>query len=46
MTRNQFDALCSKYLIDPAIALENEDVRDALRQNDANKVEDLLKNNF
>ena len=46
MTKNQFDALCSKYLIDPSIALENEDVRNALKQKDTDRIEYLLKNNF
>ena len=46
MTRSEFDALCSKYLIHPAIALENEDIVAAIKEKDATKVEDLLKNNF
>lgn len=31
MTRNEFDWLCSRYLIDPAIALENDDIVAALQ---------------
>lgn len=46
MSRNQFDALCSKYLIDPAIALENEEIVEALKAKDDAKVEQILKTQF
>lgn len=32
MTQTQFVALCGEYLIDPAIALENEKIVEALKE--------------
>lgn len=46
MTQNQFAALCGQYGIDPAIALENDALCDALRQRDAAKVERILREEF
>ena len=46
MTANEFNALCLKYLIDPAVALEDADVVAALRQKDRAKVEAVLRHNF
>ena len=46
MTQNQLAALCGAYLIDPAIALENDDVRQALRLNDVFWLIAILDNQF
>jgi hypothetical protein len=46
MTTNEFNALCGEHLIDPAIALENEQVVQALREGDDAKVETLVKEEF
>jgi len=46
MTKNQFLALCGKYAIDPALALENDDVVEALRSRDADEVERILAEEF
>ena len=42
MTKLEFFALCGEFLIDPALALENDDVLDALRSNDDTLVRDIL----
>ena len=46
MTKNEFMALCAQACIDPALALENDDVRDAIRAGDARLVQYLLDNQF
>jgi len=46
MTRYQFMALCGEHLIDVDIALENEDVREALSKKDDDLVEQLLVEQF
>lgn len=46
MTQNEFAALCGKYLIDPDLALENDNLRKALEQKDAAEVERILKEEF
>lgn len=46
MSKNQFVALCGLYLVDSAIALENPDIRDALRDRDNARVEDILREQF
>jgi hypothetical protein len=46
MTRIEFIALCGKYLIAPSLALENEDLCDALRNKDVKLVEKILKEQF
>jgi len=46
MTQNQFLALCMKYAIEPSVALENDDLREALRARDANEVERILREEF
>ena len=46
MTANEFAALCSEYCIDPAIALENEDIVEALKNRDVEAVADILANEF
>tara|TARA_Y100001937_G_scaffold53480_1_gene73740 strand:+ start:131 stop:271 length:141 start_codon:yes stop_codon:yes gene_type:complete len=46
MTKLEFFALCGEFLIDPALALENDDVLDALRSNDDALVRDILENDI
>jgi len=41
-----FNMLCGEYLIDPQIALENGDVLKAIRENNYDKVIELLENEF
>ena len=46
MTRTEFQMLCGEYLIDPSIALENENICEALRQRDAEQVKHILETEF
>lgn len=46
MTKNEFLALCAQACIDPAIALENDEIRDAIRAGDVEQVKFLLTNDF
>jgi len=46
MTRDKFDFECSILSIDPAIALENDNVVKALQSNDDLTIIDALENNF
>jgi hypothetical protein len=46
MTQNQFAALCGAYLIDPAIALENDNIVAAIKAGDTEMVQFLLDNEF
>jgi hypothetical protein len=46
MTQNQFVALCEQHLVDPAIALENENVVKALNDRNDQEVERLLTEEF
>ena len=46
MTKNQFMALCAAACIDPAIALENDNVVAAIRAGDVDQVKYLLTNEF
>jgi len=46
MTKNEFLALCAQACIDPALALENDEIRDAIRAGDARLVQFLLDNEF
>ncbi len=46
MTQNEFLCLCSRYTIDPDIALENDDLRNALQAKDNAKVKKILKEQF
>lgn len=41
-----FVALCYKYTINPEVALENEDVVQAVLNDDSKEVERLLKEEF
>ena len=46
MKCSEFETLCGELLIDPEIALENENIVDALKDRDDEKVIELLKNDF
>lgn len=46
MTANEFNAECVSRTIDPAIALENEEIVAALRARDDEKVIALLNEEF
>jgi hypothetical protein len=46
MTKNQFMELCAAACIDPAIALENDNVTAAIRAGDVDHVKFLLLNEF
>ena len=42
----KFQALCGQHLIDPNIALEDENIQQAIRSRDWTLIEDLLLNEF
>ena len=42
----EFKMLCNELLIDSEIAIEDEEIVEALKNRDDEKVEELLKNNF
>lgn len=46
MTKTEFMILCGEYLIEPNIALENENICEALRQRDDEQVKHILENEF
>ena len=46
MSKNEFLVLCSAYSIDPDIALENDNVVEALRDRDDLRVETILESEF
>jgi hypothetical protein len=46
MTKNEFVAICAEKSIDPALALENEKVRQALRLDDVYWLIAILDNDF
>jgi hypothetical protein len=46
MTKNEFMQLCAAACIDPAIALENDNVTAAIRAGDVEQVKFLLTNEF
>lgn len=46
MTRREFYDLCTQYLIFPLQALENENIKQALRERDDEKVKQILENEF
>lgn len=46
MTKNEFAALCAEHTIDPAVALENENIVEALRNKDDAEVKRILKEEF
>ena len=46
MTQTRFNTLCQEYFIEPTIALENENLVDALRKKDDAEVERILSDEF
>lgn len=46
MTKIEFLALCGEHLIDPTIALENENLLEALTERDDKAVREILENEF
>jgi hypothetical protein len=47
MTKTHFATLCAIRYIDPAIALENENIIDALENGgDTQEIEEILENEF
>jgi len=46
MTKTEFMILCGEYLIEPCLALENENICEALRKRDVEQVRQILENEF
>ena len=46
MTRNEFLAICIANSVDPDIAIDNENLTNALRQRDDELVEKIIKEEF
>ena len=46
MTQSQFTQECAKRTIDPSLALENDDLCDALRERDDDAVVRILDEQF
>lgn len=46
MTQNQFASICAQYSIDPAIALENDNVIAAIRAGDVAALAAVLASEF
>jgi hypothetical protein len=46
MTQNDFLTLCNEHHISPDIALENDDLVQALRERDDEKVQHIIANEF
>lgn len=46
MTVTTFEALCEEFLIEPSIALENEELKEALLKRDDERVLGILKTQF
>jgi hypothetical protein len=46
MTQNEFTALCAERTIDPSIALENDNLVEALKARDDEAVVTILDNEF
>jgi hypothetical protein len=46
MTKLEFMAQCEERCIDPSIALENDDIVQALKEKDDSKVVELLDTQF
>ena len=46
MTKNEFVAICTEKTIDPALALENDDVREAIKLDDVYWLIAILDNQF
>ncbi len=46
MTKTEFVIICNEYFIDPSLALENDNVIQAIKANDSKALVDILKNEF
>jgi len=46
MTQIKFNSLCAEYYLDPSLALENEDLVEALQNRDDAEVERILLEEF
>ena len=46
MTKTEFTIACNEYLIDPFVALENEELAQALRDKDDSEVLRILTEEF
>jgi hypothetical protein len=46
MTQNQFTALCTERTIEPSLALENDDVINAIKSGDVDLLVSILDNQF
>jgi hypothetical protein len=46
MTQTQFALICNEYLIEPSMALENDDVIQAIKSNDTQALKDVLESQF
>ena len=46
MTKTEFIAFCIEHFIDPAVALENKELRDALKTKQDQIVINILQNDF
>ena len=46
MTWLEFQSICGEYLITPELALENDNIKEALQARDDDKVKQLLKSEF
>ena len=46
MTKSKFLQLCNESAVDPDIALENDDLRDALQSKDDKRVAEILVEEF
>jgi len=46
MTKTEFQMLCGEYLIEPNMALENENICEALCRRDAEQVRHILETEF
>ena len=46
MTKNEFVAICTEKTIDPSLALENDEVREAIKLDDVYWLIAILDNQF
>ena len=46
MTKNEFVVICNEKTIDPALALENDEVVNAIKLNDMELLNEVLDNQF
>lgn len=46
MTQNEFVAICTEKTIDPSLALENDEVREAIKLDDVYWLMAILDNQF